>query len=109
MTPSNAITLSGQLTEYPRKAEGATVFFVLEHRHAWRDTDGRPQTGAFALDCVAWGHAARSVLKYHRPGVEVCVHGRLCRFGGSVGVGVLVDSLTYVSPSKASKGCPDED
>jgi len=100
MTPINAITLSGKLAEILSSGT-TTVRFTLLHSHGWTGPDGAVHTGSFRVSCLAWGHARNSLLKYGKPGLEVVVCGRLTAL--PAGVGVLADSLTFVSPREVFK------
>jgi len=92
---ANIITLSGRLASGPQKTNAGTVSFGLEHSEAWDRKDGLPETSHFGVACLAWGHAANSIIKYAYVGLEIVVHGRLSRFSGVDGLGVLVDSVSY--------------
>jgi len=100
---ANALTLTGRLTTKPERTNVGMVSFTLEHADAWHRKDGLPETSHFSVTCLAWGHAANSIAKYGYVGLEVLVHGRLSRSGGSGGVGVLVDSVSYPRVSQLGR------
>lgn len=105
MSPSNTVTLSGTVaSEMPSRGPGGrTALFRLEHRQAAIGKDGQVQVAGFVLWARAWGHAAASVLKYAKPGVEVVVSGRLNYLSELNAVGVIVDSVSYPRPSQLEK------
>lgn len=105
MSPSNTVTLSGSIaSEMPcRGQQSRTALFRLEHRQASIGKDGSVQVSSFVLWARAWGHAAASVLKYGRPGVEIVCTGRLNHLSEVNAVGIVVDSVSYPRPSQLTE------
>lgn len=104
MSPSNSVTLSGQIaSEMPSPGRGRTALFKIERRQAAIGRDGSVQVTGFVLWCRCWGHASASVLKYGKPGVEVVVSGRLNYLSEMNAVGIVVDSVSYPRPSQLAE------
>lgn len=98
MIPANQIVLTGRLIEAPKPGRKGTALFMLECRFAWQSPDGDIGSSGFALWCRAWGHAANSVLKYGKPGVEIIAHGRLAYLPEVDQLGIVADSIAFISP-----------
>lgn len=103
MSPQNQITLSATIADDPRPGQGRTALFRLEHRAAFQGQGGDIQTTSFVLWCRARGHAAASVLKYGRPGLDIIVSGRLAYLAETNAIGIIADSVSYPRPSQLAK------